>query len=298
MANLEVVREIHPAARIASNVKIGPYCVIGEHVTIGPNTTIGRHVTVSGHTSIGSGNFIDDGCVIGVLPQDLKYRGSDTLMVVGHNNTICRNVTMHIGTETGGYVTRVGNGNIFREGSHVAHDCFVDNDCEIGKNVQLAGHILVQDGAVIEALSGVHHFVTIGRYSRVGPRTPVRRDVPPFTNFYSEDYGWTPPSVRGINQQGISDANLKPDEEAELRRALYELFDDEAALQTKIEQLVDLGMEGEAAALCEFCQNSLRGKFGRIREYYRGKIPPEAVPHLSEEKLAELKRQGIDEAQL
>jgi acyl-[acyl carrier protein]--UDP-N-acetylglucosamine O-acyltransferase len=148
----------------------------------------------------------------------------------------------------------------------------------------------VHSGAVIDDMAGIHHFVTIGRYARIGTRTPVRRDVPPFTNFFTEDYGWTPPSVRGIHEAGIKALGLGKDEEAELRRALNELFADEAALQTKIEQLENLGVEGEAAALCEFCQQSLQGKFGRIRESYRGQLPPEASDFIPAEMLAEIKQ--------
>ncbi len=293
MSTLEVLSEIHPSARIAADAKIGPFCVIGPEVTIGPDSELGRRVTVLGNTTIGSGNHIGDGCVLGGVPQDLKYRGADTLLAIGHNNRIGRNVTVHIGTETGGYATRIGNDNLLREGVHVAHDCFIDNRTEIGRSVQLAGHILVQSGVVMADLSGAHHFVTIGRYARIGPRTPVRRDVPPYTNFYSQDYGWTAPSVRGVHEEGILAAKLKPDEEAELRRALAELFQDEAALQTKIEQLENLGVEGEAARLCEFCQNALKGKFGRFRESYRGQIPPEAAQILPRDKLTTLQLKNM-----
>lgn len=290
MTNLEVIREIDPSARVAPDATIGPYCVIGPDVTIGPGTTLGRRVTVLGATTIGSSNHVEDGCVFGAIPQDLKYRGSDCLLVIGHNNHFGRNVTLHIGTETGGFVTRIGDGNTLLEGCHVAHDCFVDNHAHLGRYVQLAGHILVQDGAVMADMSAAHHFVTVGRYSRVGPRTPVRRDVPPFTDFYSEDYGWTAPAVRGIHDAGIKAAKLSRDEEAELRRALSELFEDEQALQTKIEQLENLGVEGEARLLCEFCMQSLQGRFGRFRESYRGQMPPEAAGHLTAEQLAEAKR--------
>jgi UDP-N-acetylglucosamine acyltransferase len=287
---LEVTREIDPLARVAPDVRVGPFCVIGPDVIIGPGTVLGRRVVVTGNTTIGSGNTIGDGCVLGARPQDLKYRGSACLLIIGHQNRIGPMVTAHIGTEMGGFVTRIGNQNHIEQGCHIAHDCFVDNQTRLGRNVQLAGHILIQTGAVMEDLSGAHHFVTIGRFARVGPRTPVRRDVPPFTNFYSEDYGWTPPSVRGAHEGGIRAAELKPDEESELRRTLRELFEDEVAFQTKIEQLENLGVEGEAKALCEFCQQSLLGKFGRYRESYRGKIPPEAVAILPPEKLAEIQR--------
>lgn len=287
-AKVETIREVHPSAKIAPDVKIGEFSVIGPDVTLGPGTVIGRNVTIVGNTTVGSGNFIDDASVLGVVPQDLKYRGSPALLIIGHNNRIGRRVTMHIGTEPGGFVTRVGDNNIFRENSHMAHDCFVDDNAVIGRSVQLAGHILVQNGAVLEDMVGVHHFVTIGRYSRIATMTPVRRDVPPYTMFGggNEDA----PAVKGINDDGIKAAGLTDDETADLRRALGELFEDEAALQTKIEQLVNMGVEGEVAYLCEFCQQSLRGKFGRNREAYRGLIPPEAAQVLPPEKLSELER--------
>jgi UDP-N-acetylglucosamine acyltransferase len=148
----------------------------------------------------------------------------------------------------------------------------------------LAGHILVQSGAVMGDMSGAHHFATIGRYSRVGARTPVRRDVPPYTDFYSDAYDWSPPAVRGIHDRGIAAAGLSRVEEADLRRALHELFDEESALATKIEQLVNMGAEGEVARLCDFCQQSLAGVYGRYRERFRGQVPPEAWPYLPPEK--------------
>ena len=194
MGDVEIISEIHPSAGIARDARIGPFCVIGPDVMIGPRTMLGRHVTVTNSVKIGSGNIIGDGSVLGAIPQDLKYRGSETLLIIGHNNRIGRNVTMHIGTEAGGYVTCIGDGNVIMEGAHIAHDCFVDDSTHLGRMMQLAGHVRVQSGAVLEDLSGVHHFVTIGKYARVGCRTPVRRDVPPYTVFASEDYGWTPPS--------------------------------------------------------------------------------------------------------
>ncbi len=276
-SRVDVISEIAPTARIASDVRVGPFCVIGPHVTIGPGTILSRRITVVGHTSIGSQNHIEEGCVLGASPQDLKYAGQPTVLIIGHRNRLGRGVTAHIGTELGGFITRIGSDNVILDGCHVAHDCYIDDKTHLGRYVMLAGHIRVQTGAVMEDFAGAHHFVTVGRYARVGPRTPVRRDVPPFTWFYSEDYGWTAPSVRGIHEQGIRAAKLRRYEERELRQALADLFDDEAALQTKIEQIITMGAEGEVAALCEFCQNSLKGVFGRQRELHRGKTPPEAA---------------------
>ncbi len=290
MSCVEVLREIDPAARVSPEAKIGPFCVIGPNVTIGPQTVLASRVSVTANTAIGSGNFFDEGCVIGSRPQDLKYRGHNTLLVIGHRNRFGRKVTAHIGTEPGGFVTRIGDDNVFTDGVHVAHDCFVDNGTFMGKDVLLAGHIRVHDGAVVGDLVGVHQFVTIGKHANVGERTPVRRDVPPYTDFYSENYDWgAPPAVRGVHNAGIAAAELGREAEKDLRRALQELFDDEAALQTKIEQLVNTGVEGEVESLCAFIQRSLQGVFGRHRELLRGEVPPEAQEHLTPEMKAALR---------
>lgn len=276
MTSLTVLRQIAPSARVDAQATIGAYCVVGPEVTIGPGTVLKRRVSVTGRTTIGSDNVFAEGCVLGADPQDLKYAGGATLLIIGHRNRFARNVTAHIGTEAGGHVTRIGDDNVLDEGAHVAHDCYVDDGVYLGRGVLLAGHVHAEDGAVIEDLAGAHHFTTIGRYARVGPHTPVRRDVPPYTDFYSREPGLSPPTVRGIHEPGIRAAKLTAQAETELRHTLSELFDDESALGTKIEQLINLGAEGESARVCEFCQRSLRGIFGRYRELFRGKAPPEA----------------------
>jgi len=290
MSKATIVREIAPSAKIAPTVQIGPYCFVGPNVTIGPETVLVRRVAVSGYTTIGSGNIFDEGCVIGAAPQDLKYAGGSTRLIIGHRNRFGQRVTVHPGTEMGGGLSRIGDDNVLLPGAHVAHDCYVDDYTTIGRDVLLAGHIRIHTGAIVENLTGVHHFVTIGRYARAGPRTPVRRDVPPYTHFFSTNYDGSPPAVRGINEEGIVAANLSPEESRELRRALKELYEDESALQTKIEQLENLGVEGEAAELCRFVKRSLQGIYGRHRELYRGGAPPEAEEFLPPEWKAEFRR--------
>ncbi len=290
MTELTVIREIAPSARIAPQATIGPFCVVGPDVTIGPGTVLKRRVIVSGNTSIGSGNVFEEGCAVGGEPQDLKYAGGKTILIIGHRNRFCRNVTAHTGTEVGGFLTRIGNDNVLKDGAHVAHDCYVDDNVFLGQNVLLAGHVRLQAGAVIEANAGAHHFVTVGRYARVSGSTPVRRDVPPFTIFNGGGIDSSAPAVRGIHEEGVRAAGISKYEEKELKNALVELFEDESALQTKIEQLINLGIEGEVAELCEFCQRSLKGVFGRYREQFRGVAPPEAFKYLPPEISADLKR--------
>jgi UDP-N-acetylglucosamine acyltransferase len=291
MTHLAVVREISPSAQVAPDAEIGPFCCIGPKVTIGPGTVLRRRVCVEGHAIIGSLNVIEEGCVLGAAPQDLKYGGRPTLLIIGHRNYLGPRVTAHIGTENGGYLTRIGDDNALLDGCHIAHDCYIDNHARLGRQVLLAGHVLVQTGAVMEDQSAAHHFTTIGRHARVLARTPVRRDVPPYTVFGSDDYENQPPAVQGAHEEGIRAAALSAAEEKELRQALRELFDDEEALQTKIEQLVNLGVEGQALELCQFCQRSLQGVYGRYHELFRGKMPPQAEKYLPAEILAAIRRQ-------
>ncbi len=276
MSELTVMREVDSSAKISSDAYIGPFCVVGPDVSIGAGTRLQRRVIVSGWTTIGSDNIFSEGCVIGETPQDLKYTSEPSLLVIGDRNRFDRGVTAHIGTGGGGGLTRIGDDNVLSAGSHVAHDCFVDNGVYMGVSVLLAGHVRIEAGAVIEDFAGAHHFTTIGRYARVRLRTAVRRDVPPYTDFYSDNTDWKPPSIRGIHDAGVRSAHLDAQEELDLRQAMEELFADESSLQTKIEHLVNLGVEGDVAGLCEFCQLSLSGIYGRRRETLRGKCPPEA----------------------
>ncbi|MFP4353793.1 MAG: hypothetical protein ACLFUJ_01625 [Phycisphaerae bacterium] len=284
MSDLQVTREIAETAQVDPTAEIGRFCYVGPKVTIGPRTVLRRRVTIVNRTVVGADNVIEEGCVLGALPQDLKYKGTATLLIIGDRNRFMRNVTAHIGTELGGCFTRVADDVTLMDGSHVAHDCYVDNHAVLGRKVLLAGHTHIQQGAVLGDLAGAHHFTTVGRYAKVGPRTPVRRDVPPYTHFYSQEYESTPPAVRGIHDEGIAAAGLTALEQRELRRALGELFEDEAALATKIEQLVNLGIEGEVAKLCGFCQRSLQGVYGRYRELFRNEVPPEALDLMSQYK--------------
>lgn len=284
MIDVSVLREIDPAARIAPDAVVGAYCVVGPHVTIGPGSVLSpaRHHPRAHVRRVGQLHLRGlrarrraPGPQVRRRADPADYRAPQPVR---------REVTAHIGTEAGGYVTRIGNDNLIMDGSHVVHDCYVDDRVRLGRRVLLAGHAHVETGAVIEELCGLHHFVTVGRFSRMGPHTPVRRDVPPFTDFGGLDEDRTaPPAVRGIHEAGIAAADLGPDEQRELRFALRELFDDESALQTKIEQLTNMGVEGEAARLCEFCNRSLKGPYGRYRELFRGQVPPEAKEYLPPE---------------
>lgn len=284
-----VTREIADGARVSPEARLGAFCVIGPEVVIGAGTVLGRRVCVAGRTSIGSDNAIADGCVIGAAPQDLKYRGQPTYLIIGDRNRLGPDVTAHVGTEDGGFLTRIGNDNVLGVGVHVAHDCFVDDRARLGALVTLGGHIRVETGAVIEEMTGVAHFTTIGHFSRVASRTPVSRDVPPFTVFSSLGYYSAPPAVRGVHEEGLAAAALSQADRAAVRQAVRHLFEDKLALAVKAENcLRQPALSPPVRALCEFCRRALTGRSGRHRETLRGQMPPEAQAHLPPAALAQI----------
>lgn len=293
LPQVETIREIADSARVHPQATIAPFCTIGPDVAIGRGTVLGQRVTVIGHTVIGCDNVIGDGSVLGALPQDLKYSGRPTYLMVGDRNRLGTNVTAHVGTEKGGYLTRIGDDNVLEAGSHVAHDCFVDDHTHLGAAALLAGHIRVETGAVVEEMVGVHHFTTIGRYSRVGARTPVRRDVPPYVYFAGMGYYTSPPAVRGPNESALPLAGLTPDDREQLRRTIDWLFQEKRALSVKVRELLarpDLPLC--LRQLAESCLRSLSGHFGRSRESLRGMIPPETFAHLPAGWLDEIRQGG------
>lgn len=286
--DLTVLREIADGAQIAPGARIGPFCVVGPDVTIGPRTTLGARVTVTGRTSIGADNVIQDGTVLGAVPQDLKFTGKPTYLFIGDRNHLGVNVTAHIGTEVGGYVTAIGNDNIIEGGSHVAHDCFVDDHVRLGFGVLLAGHIRVESGAVLESMLGVTHFATVGRFSLVTAQTPVTRDVPPYTVFSADSHRDDHPSVCGVNEEGIRRAGLSDDEALALRLAIEHLLTEGHQTGTRLRGMRDQPLTPAVRELCDFVERSAGGRYGRFRETLRRMIPPEAKPYLPQEMLTQL----------
>ena len=280
--DITVIREIDPKADVSAEARIGPYCTIGPDVSIDAGTIVKDRVTIVGRTKIGVNNVIDHGSVLGTFPQDLKYRGRPTYLIIGNGNRLGPNVTAHVGTELGGYITRIGNNNVIETGAHIAHDCYVDDKTYLAPAVLLAGHIRIETGAVLEEMVGVHHFTTIGRFSKVSARTAVTRDVPPFTHFGSRrEDPFLPAVILGAYREGIQNADLQEQDREALYKAIEELFNDGSPIRIKISRILSQnGVSDAVKDLCEFCLESLSGKYGRQREAFRGKIPPEAREYL------------------
>lgn len=188
---------VHPNARLAGDVSVGAYSIIGEHVEIGAGTVVGPHVVIGGHTRIGKGNRFFQFSSIGEIPQDKKYQGEPTRLVIGDNNTIRESCTFNLGTVQAGGVTSIGSNNWIMAYVHVAHDCHIGHHNVIANSVQFAGHVTVGDHILIGGLSGIHQFVRIGDFAMVGFQTRLSQDLPPFVTAVGN-----PAEAKGPHQEG------------------------------------------------------------------------------------------------
>lgn len=184
---------------------MGPYAIIGERVEIGPGTAIGPHCVIEGRTRIGARCRCYTGAVIGTIPQDLKYRGEDTVVLIGDDNIVREYVTISLGTNASGK-TQIGHGNLLMAYAHIAHDCLIGNHCIVANNGTLAGHVLMEDYAIIGGLSAVHQFVRIGRMAIVGGCSKVVQDVPPFSTCDGHPARCYGINVEGLRRRGVPSA--------------------------------------------------------------------------------------------
>lgn len=210
---------IDPKTKIADNVSIGPYSVIGPDVEIGENTNIHSHVNISGHTKIGKRNTIYPFASIGNDPQDLKYKGEETKLIIGDKNTIREHVSINPGTVSDAGKTIIGNNCLFMISSHVAHDCLVGNNVIIANNVPLGGHVIIEDNVIIGGNSAVQQFTRIGKMAMIGGMTGVLHDVIPFGLSTGNRN-----SLQGLNLIGLRRAKFKNKEILGLSEAYKKIF--------------------------------------------------------------------------
>ena len=210
---------VHKNAKVHSSVKIGPYSVIGPNVEIGENVVVHSHVNISGYTKIGNRNIIYPFASIGNDPQDLKYNGEKTSLVIGDNNKFREYVTVNPGTSGGGEVTKIGNNCLFMISSHIAHDCNVGNNVIIANNVPLGGHVTIEDNVVIGGNSAVQQFTRIGQMAMIGGMTGVLHDVIP----YGLSTG-NRNSLQGLNLIGLRRAKFENKDILGLSEAYKEIF--------------------------------------------------------------------------
>lgn len=234
-------KNIHPTAIveegavIADGVEIGPFCVVGKDVKLGKGTVLKSHVVIQGITEIGENNTFFPFVSID-RPQDLKFHGENSRVVIGDNNTVREYVTIQHGTETGRMSTNVGNNCLLMVGVHVAHDCVVGNNCILANNATLAGHVVVEDFVVIGGLAAVHQFVRIGKHAMIGGMSGVENDVIPFGSVMGERAG-----LAGLNLIGLKRRNFEREDIHALRNFYKELFVEnlEVSKSDKITSLKD-----------------------------------------------------------
>ena len=248
---------VHPGARIAEGVEIGPYAIIGEHVSLGKGTRIGPHAVIEGWTEIGENNTIFHLASVGAAPQDLKYRGEQTFLRIGNGNTIREFATLHLGTVTGDGETTVGDNNLFMAYSHVAHDCHVGSNVVMANSATLAGHVNVEDYAILGGLCAVHQFVTIGESVMIGGGTMVASDIPPYTILTGEGRDL---KLRGLNSIGLKRRGIADESISSLKKAYKILALSGLKLAEAVEKMkAEVPTCPEVEHFIRFIENSKRG---------------------------------------
>jgi len=251
MTRIHASAVIDSKAELASDVEIGPYSVIGPNVKIGAGTKVGSHTVIEGNTTIGIDNHFAHFAAIGGVPQDMKYRGEPTQLVIGDRNTVREFTTIHTGTIQDGGVTRLGNDNWIMAYVHIAHDCQVGNNTIFASNAQIAGHVHVEDWAILGGMSGVHQFVRIGQHAMLGGASALVQDIPPFVMAAGEKA-----SPHGINVEGLKRRGFSSESITALRQAYKVLYKDGLSFEdAKVEiQKMILASASDAATVEKLTQ--------------------------------------------
>jgi UDP-N-acetylglucosamine acyltransferase len=245
---------VDPAARIGAGVEIGAYSVVGPEVEIGEGTSIGPHVVIEGTTRIGRENRIFQFASIGAIPQDKKFGGEKSELLIGDRNLIREFVTLNRGTGEGGGATRIGSDNWIMAYVHIAHDCTVGDHTVFSNNATLAGHVSIGDYAILSGFAGVHQFCRIGAHAFIGMGCLVNGDVPPFV-MMAADYG----RPRGINAEGLKRRGFAPDRINAIKRAYRTLYLGNRPLAEARTELAAMAADSkDVAVMLDFIESSER----------------------------------------
>ena len=252
--------QIHPTAlvskkaKLGDDIQIGAFSIVGDNVQISSGTKVGSHCVIEGNTSIGKNCQIFSSAVVGSQPQDLKYKGEKSFLEIGDNNIIRECCTLNLGTGEGGR-TIVGDGNLIMAYSHIAHDCRVGNECVIANGGTLAGHVTIEDKAVVGGLVAIHQFVRVGRLSIIGGCSKVVQDVPPYSTCDGH-----PTKVYGLNLVGLRRSNISPESMHSLKHAFEILFNSGLLIKHGLEKLEkERLISDEVSYLINFIKSSERG---------------------------------------
>ena len=246
-ARIHPTAVIEPGASIGAGAEIGPYAIIGPKVAIAPGVVVKSHAVVTGRTEIGEGTEIFPFASIGEVPQDLKFRGEETRLVIGRRNRIREGVTMNTGTEGGGGVTRVGDDCLFMTGAHVGHDAQVGDRVVVANQSAIAGHCIIEDDVIIGGLVGIHQFVRIGRGAFIGAVAMVTNDVIPYGMVHAPRG-----ELEGLNLVGLQRRGLGREDINALRAAYQTLAQGEGAFQDRARRLNDETANPYVREIAEF----------------------------------------------
>lgn len=242
---------VHPKAQLGKGAVVGPYCVVGEHVTLGEHTILDSHVIVDGWTTIGDRCRIHSHSVVGGEPQDLKFRGGESYVDIGADTVIREFVTINRGTKEGERTT-IGNSNLLMAYVHVAHNCIIQNRVVLANAATLAGHVLIEDQAIIGGLSGIHQFVRVGTFSLIGGCSKVTQDVPPYIKADGH-----PVAPHGLNSVGLKRHRFPQEVIADLKHAYKILYRAHLPLKDSLARIEkECGNSAEVKHFAEFVHAS------------------------------------------
>jgi len=252
---IDATAVVHPDAKIGNNVTIGAFCYIGADVTIGDDTWLSSHVVIKGPTTIGKGNKFFQFCSIGEECQDKKYAGEATRLEIGDNNVFRECCTVHRGTIQDEGLTKIGSDNLFMAYTHVAHDCVVGNHVILANNASIAGHVKVDDWAILGGMTGVHQFVHIGAHAFTAGCSLVLQDVPPYVMVSGQSA-----APRATNSEGLKRRNFSKEAVLAIRRAYKLLYRSGLTTAEALPQIRELAEEHpEVAIMADFVESSSRG---------------------------------------
>lgn len=243
MSNIHPSSVIEDGAQIDPSAVIGPFCLVGSEVIIGPDVELKSHVVVKGCTEIGEGTVVFSFAVIGEIPQDLKFKGEQSGLVIGKRNRIREHVTMNAGTEGGGGMTKIGDDCLFMAGCHIAHDAIIGDRVIVVNSAAVAGHCILEDDVIVGGLSGIHQFVRIGRGAIIGAVTMVTNDVIPYGLVQAPRGALDGLNLVGLKRRGVARADI-----TSLRAAFQMLAQGEGTFHNRIERL---GAETESTYVKE-----------------------------------------------
>ena len=229
---------IHPTAIISNkanindNVIIGPYCIVGENVTLGSNTELISHVSISGNTLIGKNNKFFPFSSIGLIPQDKKYEGENSQLIIGNNNVFREHVTISPGTINGGMITKIANNCLIMIGTHIAHDCHISSNVILVNNATLGGHVSIDECAIVGGNSAVHQFVNIGKYAMIGGMSGVESNIIPYGLYFG-----IRSDLKGLNLVGLKRKDLKRAQIHKINSIFKKIFNKTNNIECNIKNL-------------------------------------------------------------